>query len=64
MKQTKLKKTWSGILVSVETKPIQNNLLNLWRVKEGEPLLVCYEMYCIRLEPLAIDFEYLVVLGI
>ena len=64
MKQIKFKQKWSGISVSVESKPTQSNLMKLWRVKEGELLLVYCELYCIRLEPLAIDFEYLVVPGI
>ena len=64
MKHIKFKQIWSGILVSVETKPTQSGLLNLWRVKEGYFVLVCIELYCIRLEPLPVDFEYPVILGI
>ena len=61
MKQIRFKQKWSGFSVSVETKPTQSSLLNLWRVKEEELLLVCYELCCVRLEPLSIDFEYLIV---
>ena len=42
--------------------PTQTSFLGIWRLKEGEILIVCCEGDCIRLQAVAIHFESSIVL--